>query len=86
MPRPNRTKTQYGDMLYCPACKKPVFVAVVSGWYVFYCPTCRKMHTHGQCHFVRIELIVTSLKKGDQSNEKTREEHAQGRLACPTRG
>jgi len=63
--RPDRDKTQEGELLHCPKCKKPVFVAVITGWYVFYCPGCQKMHTQAQCRHVKQKLIVTLTNKGE---------------------
>lgn len=68
MQRPDRTKTQAGEVLNCPNCDRPVDVAIITGWYVFYCPICQVMHTHGQCRQERMILIVTSTEKGDQAN------------------
>lgn len=86
MPRPDRTKTQYGDLMHCPRCEKPVFVAVVSGWYVFYCPSCKLMHTHGQCRPVRTLLPVTPTNKGDSSNDNKKDNRSFPGFQHPSHG
>lgn len=70
MRRPDRTKTQAGEVLHCPNCDRPVDVAIITGWYVFYCPICQIMNTHGECRPVKTELIVTQTPKGDQAHAK----------------
>lgn len=86
MPRPDTNKSYYGEMLVCRRCSKPVLVATVTGWYVFYCPTCFKLYGHDECCHNTAFMVVTSDTKGDKTHAEKRDNRSYPGLQTPADG
>lgn len=70
MPRPDLSKMQKGELLQCPWCIKPVSVATVHDWFVYYCPACEHQWEQADCFRVTITMHARPPNKGGTRYEE----------------